>query len=99
MAARLAGWKRVTMAGVILYVMDGPYTACLLHTVPAALTAAAQLRADGISSCFYIFYVLLTYIVYVMQSHHFSQYPAFLSQTAKERDKKYIVKSPQRYKK
>jgi hypothetical protein len=38
-------------------------------------------------------YVLLPYIVYVMQSRHFSQYPAFLSRTAKERDKKYIVKS------
>ncbi len=31
---------------------------------------------------------------YVMQSGHFSQCTAFLSQTAKERDKKYSVKSP-----
>jgi hypothetical protein len=46
-----------------------------------------------------IFYVLLPYIVYVMQSRHFSQYPAFISLKAKERDKKCIVKSPQRYKK
>ncbi len=45
-----------------------------------------------------IFYVLLPYIVYVMQSRRFSQHPAFISRTAKERDKKYIVKSPQRYK-
>jgi hypothetical protein len=39
-------------------------------------------------------YVLLPYIIYVMQSGHFSQCPAFLSLTAKERDKKYSVKSP-----
>jgi hypothetical protein len=44
------------------------------------------------------FYVLLPYIIYVMQSRRFSQSPAFLSQTAKERDEKYSVKSPERYK-
>jgi hypothetical protein len=38
------------------------------------------------------FYVLLPHIIYVMQSRRFLQYPAFLSRTAKERDKKYIVK-------
>jgi hypothetical protein len=27
-AARLAGWRRVTQQGVILYVMDGPHAAC-----------------------------------------------------------------------
>ncbi len=48
---------------------------------------------------FFSFYVLLPYIIYVMQSGHFSLCPAFLSRTAKERDKKYSVKSPQRYKK
>jgi hypothetical protein len=33
--------------GVIVYVMDGPYgTACFFHTVPIALTGAAQLRDD-----------------------------------------------------
>ncbi len=41
-----------------------------------------------------IFYVLLPYITYVMESGRFSQYPAILSQMAKERDKKYSVKSP-----
>ncbi len=40
------------------------------------------------------YYVLLPYIIYVMQSGRFSQCPAFLLQTAKERDKKYSVKSP-----
>ncbi len=40
-----------------------------------------------------IFYVLLLYIIYVMESGRFSQCPAFLSQTGKERDKKYSVKS------
>jgi hypothetical protein len=39
-------------------------------------------------------YVLLPYIAYVMESGRFSQYHAILSQTAKERDKKYSVKSP-----
>ncbi len=43
-------------------------------------------------------YVLLPYITYVTQSGRFSQCPAFLSRMAKERDKKYSVKSPQRYK-
>ena len=46
-----------------------------------------------------IFYVLLPYIIYVMELGRFSQSPAFLSRTAKERDKKYSVKSPWRYKK
>ncbi len=45
-----------------------------------------------------IFYVLLPYIIYVMQSRRFSHCPAFLSRTAKQRDKKYSVKSPQQYK-
>ncbi len=36
-------------------------------------------------------YVLLPYIIYVMKARCFSQSPAFLSRTAKERDKKYIV--------
>ncbi len=45
------------------------------------------------------FYVLLPYIIYVMPSGRFSHCPAFLSRTAKQRDKKYIVKSPQLYKK
>jgi len=35
------------------------------------------------------YYVLLPYIIYVMQSGRFSQCPAFLGETAKERDKKY----------
>ncbi len=47
-----------------------------------------------ISILTWYFYVLLPYIIYVMQSGHFSQCPTFLSQTAKERDKKYSVKSP-----
>jgi hypothetical protein len=33
--------------------MDGPYR-LPCHAVPSALTAAAQLRVDGISSCCYI---------------------------------------------
>jgi hypothetical protein len=40
------------------------------------------------------FYLLLPYIIYVMQSDHFSQCPAFIPQTAKEWYKKYSVKSP-----
>jgi hypothetical protein len=49
-------------------------------------------------SLYFVFYVLLPYIIYVMLSRRFSHCPAFLSRTAKERDKKYSVKSPQRYK-
>jgi hypothetical protein len=40
------------------------------------------------------YYVLLPHIIYVMQSGRFSQCTAFFSQTAKERDKKYSVKTP-----
>ena len=40
------------------------------------------------------YYVLLPYIIYVMPSGRFSQCPASLWQTAKERDIKYSVKSP-----
>ena len=40
------------------------------------------------------YYVLSPYIIYVMQSGRFSQCPAILSRIAKERDKKYSVKSP-----
>jgi hypothetical protein len=48
------GWlKEGGLAGVILYVMGG-HTARLFRTIPVALTGAAQLRADGISSCRYI---------------------------------------------
>ena len=46
-----------------------------------------------------ILYVLLPYIIYVMESDHVSQSPAFLLQTAKERDKKYSAKLQQRFKK
>jgi hypothetical protein len=47
------GWQEESdPAGVILYMIDGPY--CLSCTVPVALTGAAQLRADGISSCCYM---------------------------------------------
>jgi hypothetical protein len=53
----------------------------------------------GTVGYYIIFYVLLPYIIYVMPSGRFSHCPAFLSRTAKQRDKKYIVKSPQRYKK
>jgi hypothetical protein len=46
----------------------------------------------------YWFYVLLPYIIYVMQSGRFSQSPAFLSRMAKERDEKYSVNhQPQEY--
>jgi hypothetical protein len=55
-AARLAGWKRVTRPGVILWFcmrrMDR--TAFLFRTVLVAVTGAAQLRADGIFSCCFI---------------------------------------------
>ncbi len=49
---------------------------------------------DAGTGCQTKFYVLLPYITYVMESGRFSQYPAILSRTAKERDKKYSVKSP-----
>jgi hypothetical protein len=49
-----------------------------------------------VTDLLYFFYVLLPYIIYVMPSGHFSHCPPFISQTAKERDKKYSVKSPQR---
>jgi hypothetical protein len=55
------GWlEKSDPAGVILYVMDGPYRLPFPNsrTVPVALTGAAQLRADGISSCCYIVNVL-----------------------------------------
>jgi hypothetical protein len=48
------GWlKESDPAGVILYVMDGPYRLHFsYHT--GSLTGAAQLRANGISRCCYI---------------------------------------------
>jgi hypothetical protein len=52
MAARLAGWRRVTWQ-VCFCTRWKDHTACLFRTVPVALTGAAQLRADGISSCCY----------------------------------------------
>ncbi len=48
------GWlEESDPAGVILYVMDGPYR-LLFRTLPVALTGAGKLRADGIFSCCYI---------------------------------------------
>jgi hypothetical protein len=44
-------------AGVILYVMDGPYRLPFpyrIHLFAVALTGAPQLRGDAISSCCYI---------------------------------------------
>ncbi len=40
-------------AGVILYLMDGPYR-LPFRTVPVVLIGDAQLRSDGISRCCYI---------------------------------------------
>ncbi len=48
------GWlEESDPAVVILYVMDGPYR-LPFRTVPVALIGAAQLRADGIFTCYYI---------------------------------------------
>ncbi len=45
------GWvEESDLAGLILSVMDGPNRPPY-RTVPVALTGAAQLRAEGISSC------------------------------------------------
>jgi hypothetical protein len=52
-AGRLAGWKRVTRQVWFCTWWTG-CTTCLFRTLPVALTGAAQLRADGISSCCYI---------------------------------------------
>jgi len=47
----LPGWlEESEPAGIILYLMDGLYTAYLFRIVPVALTGAAHLWADGISS-------------------------------------------------
>jgi hypothetical protein len=50
----LLGWpEAIDPANVILYITAG-HTVCLFHTVPVALTGAAQMREDGISSCCFI---------------------------------------------
>jgi hypothetical protein len=50
----LPGWlKESNPAGLILYEMDG-LSACLVFTVPIALTGGAHLPAVGISSFCYI---------------------------------------------
>jgi hypothetical protein len=51
-AARLAGWRRVTRQ-VWFCVWWTGHIACLFRTVPVALTGAARMRADGISSWCY----------------------------------------------
>jgi hypothetical protein len=52
------GWlEESDSAGVILYMVDGLYCLPFPYGYPAALTGAAQLWADGISSCCYIVYV------------------------------------------
>ncbi len=50
------GWLKESdpAAGVILHVMDGTYRLPFPYSVPVALTGAAQLRDDRISSCCYI---------------------------------------------
>jgi len=49
------GWlEESDPAGVILYAIDGPYRPPFPYRIPVALTWAAQLRADGFSSCCYI---------------------------------------------
>jgi hypothetical protein len=50
----LLGWpEAIDPAGVIFYTMAG-HTACLFRIVPVSLTGAAQMLADGISSCCFI---------------------------------------------
>ncbi len=51
-AAHLAGWRRVVWQVWFCTWWTGR-TACLYRTIPVALTGAAQLRVDGISSCCY----------------------------------------------
>ncbi len=69
-AARLAGWRRVTRQVWFSTWWTGR-TACLFHTVPVALTGAAQLRADGIFSCCYIVQCTQTTVMnYVTQGRH-----------------------------
>jgi len=51
-AAGKAGWRRVTHGMCV--VKDGPYRLPFLYRILVALTGAAQLRAEGISSCCYI---------------------------------------------
>ncbi len=51
--ARLAGSRILTRRMWFCTWLTGR-TVCLFRTVPVALTGAAKLRADGISSCFYI---------------------------------------------
>ncbi len=53
MAARLAGWRRVAQQMWFCMWWTGR-TAYLFRTVLVALTGAAKLRAQGISSCCYI---------------------------------------------
>ncbi len=53
-AARLADWMRRVTRQVWFFPWWTGLSACLFPTVPVALTRAAQLRADGISSCCYI---------------------------------------------
>jgi hypothetical protein len=50
---RQAGWRRMTRQVWFCTWWTGR-TAFFFRTVPVALTGAAQQRADGISSCFYI---------------------------------------------
>ncbi len=78
-----------------------------LPLVLRALTIKRQIFVlfswDDLGCCLhscndYLFYVLLPYII-VMESGRFSQSPAFLWRTTKERDKKYSIKSPKWYKK
>ncbi len=52
-ATSLAGWRRM-IRQVWFCTWWTSRIACLFRTVPVALTGAAQLRADGISSCCYI---------------------------------------------
>jgi hypothetical protein len=48
------GWLEESVpAGVILYMMDGPYSLPFPYLPYLSMTGAAQLRADGISSCCY----------------------------------------------
>jgi hypothetical protein len=67
---RLESWPSAAVRFCTLWT---DHTACLFHTVPVALTGAAQLRAEGISSCWYIVNVNTTQpsvMSYVTQGRH-----------------------------
>ena len=88
----VALWRLLVGYGVCRIMTFVGYYVCRNMMFVAYGVCRSAKFSDQVANFF--LYILLPYIIYVIESGRFSHSPAFLSRTTKERDKKYSVKTP-----